>query len=42
MAEQSQADRMEDAYDTARARCESLRGSAEDQCIADARARYRQ
>ena len=42
MATESQEDRMEDAYDAARARCESLQGSAEDQCIADARARYRQ
>ena len=42
MAAESQEDRMEDAYDAARNRCESLRGSAEDQCIADARARYRQ
>jgi predicted small secreted protein len=41
MAAQSQEDRREDAYDAARNRCESLRGSAEDQCIADARARYR-
>lgn len=42
MATESQEDRLEDAYDAARARCESLRGSAEDQCIADARARYHQ
>jgi predicted small secreted protein len=42
MAAESQEDRMEDAYDAARTRCESLRGTAEDQCIADARARYRQ
>ena len=40
MAAQSAEDQREDAYDTARERCESLRGSAEDQCIADARARY--
>lgn len=42
MAAESQEDRLEDAYDAARARCETLRGSAEDQCIADARARYHQ
>lgn len=41
MSTESQEDRMEDAYDTARNRCESLRGNAEDQCVADARARYR-
>jgi len=40
MAAESQQERNEDAYDAARGRCESLRGSAEDQCIADARARY--
>ena len=42
MPAQSAEDRREDAYDAARDRCESLRGTAEDQCIADARARYRQ
>ena len=42
MPAQSAEDRREDAYDAARDRRESLRGSAEDQCIADARARYRQ
>jgi hypothetical protein len=42
MATESQEDRMEDAYDAARSRCEALRGSAFDQCIADARARYHQ
>ena len=42
MATESQEDRLEDAYDAARSRCEALRGAAEDQCIADARARYHQ
>ena len=42
MAAESQEDRLEDAYDAARTRCESFRGNAEDQCIADARARYAQ
>ena len=42
MRTESAEDRMEDAYDAARNRCESLRGNAEDQCIADARSRYRQ
>jgi predicted small secreted protein len=41
MSTESQEDRMEDAYDAARSRCEALRGSAFDQCIADARTRYR-
>jgi len=38
---QSDEDRAEDLYDTARERCEALRGDAEDRCLADARARYR-
>ena len=42
MATESQEDRMEDAFDAARSGCESLRGAAFDQCIADARARYHQ
>jgi predicted small secreted protein len=42
MQARSDEDRREDAYDAARDRCESLRGAAEDQCIADARARFRQ
>jgi predicted small secreted protein len=42
MATESQEDRMEDAFDAARSGCESLRGTAFDQCIADARARYHQ
>ena len=42
MAAQSAEDRQEDAYDAARERCEALRGSAEDQCISDARAHYRE
>jgi predicted small secreted protein len=42
MRAESEEDRMEDAYDAARNRCESMRGNAEDQCIADARARYHQ
>jgi predicted small secreted protein len=42
MRAESEEDRMEDAYDAARNHCEALRGNAEDQCIADARARYHQ
>jgi hypothetical protein len=38
MPAESAEDRREDAYDAARDHCESLRGAAEDQCIADARA----
>lgn len=41
MRAQSEEDRLEDAYDAARERCEVLRGADEDRCIADARARYR-
>ncbi|HET9729116.1 MAG TPA: entericidin A/B family lipoprotein [Acidimicrobiia bacterium] len=40
MAAESQEERREDAYDAARERCESMRGNAEDRCIADARTRY--
>jgi hypothetical protein len=42
MQSRSDEDRREDAYEAARERCEALRGAAEDQCIADARARFRQ
>ena len=42
MPAESTEDRREDAYDAARDHCESLRGAAEDRCIADARARYRE
>jgi predicted small secreted protein len=41
MRTESDEDRREDAYEAARARCDALRGTAEDQCIGDARARYR-
>jgi hypothetical protein len=41
MRTESEEDRMEDAYDAARERCEPLRGADEDRCMADARARYR-
>lgn len=41
MRSESEEDRMEDAYDAARERCEPLRGADEDRCMADARARYR-
>ena len=40
MPAESAEDRREDAFDAARERCEGLRGAAEDQCIADAHARY--
>jgi predicted small secreted protein len=38
---ETEQDRMDDAYDAARDRCEQLRGAEEDRCIADARARFR-
>ena len=41
MRAETDEDRMEDAYDAARDRCEALRGEDEDRCMADARARYR-
>lgn len=36
----SDEDRREEAYETARARCDALRGADEDRCVADARSRY--
>lgn len=41
MRVESDEDRREDAYDAARDRCEAMQGAAEDQCIADARSRFR-
>jgi predicted small secreted protein len=41
MRSESDEDRRDDAYEAARARCDALRGTAEDQCIDDARTRYR-
>jgi hypothetical protein len=41
MRSESEQERMEDAYEAARDRCDALRGEAEDRCVADARARYR-
>jgi predicted small secreted protein len=41
MRPESEEDRLEDAYDAARDRCEAMRGEAQDRCMADARARYR-
>lgn len=41
MRAESEEDRMEDAYDTAREKCEALRGADEERCEADARSRYR-
>ena len=41
MRSQSEQDRMEDAYEEARDRCNALRGDAEDRCVAEARSRYR-
>ncbi len=41
MRSESEQDRMEDAYETARNNCDALRGDAEDRCVAEARARYR-
>ena len=41
MRAESDEDRREEAYETARARCDALRGAEEDRCVADARARYR-
>ncbi|MEO8135971.1 MAG: entericidin A/B family lipoprotein [Betaproteobacteria bacterium] len=40
MRASSDAERMEDAYESARDACYSMRGSDEDRCIADARAKY--
>jgi hypothetical protein len=37
----SEEDRREDAYEAARAKCDSLRGAQEDRCIEDARHTYR-
>ena len=36
----SEEDRREDAYEAARAKCDSLRGAQEDRCIEDARRMY--
>jgi len=36
----SEEDRREDAYEAARDRCNTLRGTEEDRCIDDARRRY--
>ena len=41
MRSESDADRREDAYETARDRCAAMRGGDEDRCVDEARARYR-
>ena len=41
MRSESEEDRREDAYEAARAKCDALRGAAEDRCVADAWAQYR-
>ena len=41
MRAETEEDRMEDAYDAARDRCEALSGADEDRCLADVRSRYR-
>ncbi len=41
MRSQSEQDRMEDAYEAAREKCNTFRGADEDRCVADARARYK-
>ena len=40
MRAETDEDRMEDAHDAAREKCEALRGDDEDRCLADARTRY--
>jgi predicted small secreted protein len=41
MRAQSEEDRREDAYEAARDACYPLKGAAEDNCLADVRAKYR-
>ena len=41
MRSESEQDRMEDAYEAARDKCDALRGAEEDRCIIEARAHYR-
>ena len=40
MRSESEQERMEDAYENARDACYTLKGSDEDRCIADVRAKY--
>ncbi len=40
MRSESDEDRREEAYEMARDKCNAMRGTDEDRCVADARARY--